>query len=73
LKNYPYDDNGRYAVFMENDVLSAMTAARNDERERMRIMVEKRIYEIEHTVHIQGSGKRVRELNKLLKKLAPCT
>ena len=35
LKNYPYDDNGRYAVFMENDVLSAMTAARKDEREKI--------------------------------------
>jgi hypothetical protein len=36
LDNYPYDENGRYAVFTDVDVLSAMTASREDERERIR-------------------------------------
>ena len=70
----PYDLPGsRNATYLTDDVLSSMTAAREDERERIKEIIQKRIYEIEHTVHIQGSGKRVRELNKLLKKLAPCT
>ena len=75
LKNYPYDDNGRYAVFMENDVLSSMTAAREDERERIRMMIQNRIYELRFIIdHDQFKSPYYGEmLITELKKLIPCT
>jgi hypothetical protein len=68
LNNYPYDENGRYAVFMENDVLSAMTAAREDERERMRLMIADEINSLSDKSDSKDRWA-ISRLNKLLEKM----
>jgi hypothetical protein len=66
----PYDLIGsKNCTYLQSSVIEAIQAAREDERERIKEIVESRMVELGHDPLVKSMPFRIKELKKLLKKL----
>jgi hypothetical protein len=75
VPNLTFSEIENCDLYTESQALIAMTAAREDERERIRMMIQNRIYELRFIIdHDQFKSPYYGEmLITELKKLIPCT